>query len=730
MPLENSSDRVKGINAEPHEKAIMDFVKQQLVILDTSSEYLRERMGEGSSSQQQNNRKEVDSMEAYSKTGPNDHLRPLDQVEQRQATLAEQHEVHDQEDLRRQTSDHLRPRDQQTAPDNEEEKKILNLLRPEERQAFKSGDEKSKKKELAEQIYGCIKLMKTLRRTDLEIEEFVNFSVRRLQEYKEHYGNVASSSQQQREIIELSDSEEDGENLPKQKQSSESRSHEGEKRRSDQAQEDTSPSKGQRIDSTTSQYQLYEQQQSKGKELDPMEAHSKTGPSDHLRPLDQVGQGQATLTEQHEVHDQADPTRQAYASSYSDHLGVGLDVEFGYLEFRDGEVEELNKEIEKCKVYQEQKNREIEKKKAKIEKIYHNNNNLISEHTEKITNDLLSEYREKITNDLLSEYRERIKNDLSSEYTEKITNDLLSEYREKIKNDLLSGHNKNLINNLFSKHTEKFITDLISEYKESIASKEPEEVMKIEGEFISKYESKGFDTKSSEELIKSVREINNLQELIQTNKQLISYYERQREKILSGRHETSNQADASSLADHLGVSLDNLDLEFGSLEFRKPHDQIQATSSQSFPENRQPFAAHYPAEAQRESTSQLADVRRQDQIEQRQDPIVQQHGRYDQAGPSIKETIKHRLREFMNNLINQNMNITEKKIIDMLNENKIYAKKDLILSRDCALELSHETQDKKLQHRYESIAWHIRQQLTQQQLQKSNVIYISLYSSD
>lgn len=237
--------------------------------------------------------------------------------------------------------------------------------------------------------------------------------------------------------------------------------------------------------------------------------------------------------------------------------------------------------------------------------------------------------------------------------------------------------------------------------------------MKIEGEFISKYESKGFDTKSSEELIKSVREINNLQELIQTNKQLISYYERQREKILSGRHETSNQADASSLADHLGVSLDNLDLEFGSLEFRKPHDQIQATSSQSFPENRQPFAAHYPAEAQRESTSQLADVRRQDQIEQRQDPIVQQHGRYDQAGPSIKETIKHRLREFMNNLINQNMNITEKKVVDILDHNKIYTKKDLLLYRDCARELYDETPDMKLKHRYESIAYHIGQQLPQ-----------------
>ena len=264
-------------------------------------------------------------------------------------------------------------------------KSLTDFLTPEERQAYESGDENSKKKELAKQIYGFAQLMKDLGRTDSQIEEFVNISVRQLLEYKRCYGNVESSSQhqgeinegslpqQQREIIVLSDSEEDGEKSPKQTQPSESRSHESEKWRSNQAQEDTSPSKGQRIDSATRQHQRYEQQQSKGKELDPMEAHSQ---SDHLRPLDQVGQGQATLTEQHEVHDQADPTRQADASSHSDHLGVDLDVVFGSVEFRDSKVEELNKEIEKCnkeieksKVYHKEKNQEIKEKREKIKKI-------------------------------------------------------------------------------------------------------------------------------------------------------------------------------------------------------------------------------------------------------------------------------------------------------------------------------------------------------------------------
>jgi hypothetical protein len=208
-------------------------------------------------------------------------------------------------------------------------------------------------------------------------------------------------------------------------------------------------------------------------------------------------------------------------------------------------------------------------------------------------------------------------------------------------------------------------------------------------------------------------QIHNLQELIQTNQHLISFYERQREEILSGRHETSNQAGASSLADPLGASLDNLDLEFGDLEFREPHDQIQATSSQSFPEIRQPFAAHNPAEAQRESTSQLADVRRQDQIEQRQDTIVQQHERYDQAGPSIKEAIKHRLIAFVDNLIEQKGHITEKKVATLLQQNNIYTQKDLLLYHNCTVELYNEAPNQPLKRRYESIIFHIRQRLPQ-----------------
>ncbi len=78
-----------------------------------------------------------------------------------------------------------------------------------------------------------------------------------------------------------------------------------------------------------------------------------------------------------------------------------------------------------------------------------------------------------------------------------------------------------------------------------------------------------------------------------------------------------------------------------------------ANRYQSFPEIRQPSAAHHAAEAQRESTSQQADVRRQDQIEQRQYTTVQQHERYDQAGSHSKEAIKYSLRAFVDNLKNE-----------------------------------------------------------------------------
>jgi hypothetical protein len=63
-------------------------------------------------------------------------------------------------------------------------------------------------------------------------------------------------------------------------------SHEGEKRQSDEV----SSSKRQRIDFATRQYQLHEQQQGKGKELDPLEAYDKAGPSHHPRQLDQLEQ--------------------------------------------------------------------------------------------------------------------------------------------------------------------------------------------------------------------------------------------------------------------------------------------------------------------------------------------------------------------------------------------------------------------------------------------------------
>jgi hypothetical protein len=70
--------------------------------------------------------------------------------------------------------------------------------------------------------------------------------------------------------------------------------------------------------------------------------------------------------------------------------------------------------------------------------------------------------------------------------------------------------------------------------------------------------------------------------------------------------------------------------------FSQHHESCNQTkaSSQSLPETRQPFDAHHPTEAQCEATSQQADVRQQDQSEQRQSTMVQRYETHDQAGPS------------------------------------------------------------------------------------------------
>ncbi len=115
--------------------------------------------------------------------------------------------------------------------------------------------------------------------TDVQVQDKINI-IRHTDAYKEAFPgtheeikaflvNRGYISQQQREIVILSDSEEDEEKSSKQKRASESQSREGEKQRSDQAQEDDSTSKRPRIDFATRQYQLHElQQQSKGKELE------------------------------------------------------------------------------------------------------------------------------------------------------------------------------------------------------------------------------------------------------------------------------------------------------------------------------------------------------------------------------------------------------------------------------------------------------------------------------
>jgi len=81
----------------------------------------------------------------------------------------------------------------------------------------------------------------------------------------------------------------------------------------------------------------------------------------------------------------------------------------------------------------------------------------------------------------------------------------------------------------------------------------------------------------------------------------------------------SRQGDPSSRSDH-PKSIDDDFKNWWSTQSRKPHDQIQVTSSQSLAEIQQPLAAHHLTEAQR--------------VEQRQDTLVQQHKGHDQAGPS------------------------------------------------------------------------------------------------
>jgi hypothetical protein len=122
---------------------------------------------------------------------------------------------------------------------------------------------------LARKIYYSAEvLLNTRYYTELDIKQILDKGIRNKEEYKQSSCNEGSSSQQQTEIIVLSDSEEDEEKSPKQKQPSESPSSKGEKRRSDQAQEDASLSKRQRSDIDPNHCQLHEQQQRKGKELD------------------------------------------------------------------------------------------------------------------------------------------------------------------------------------------------------------------------------------------------------------------------------------------------------------------------------------------------------------------------------------------------------------------------------------------------------------------------------
>ncbi len=116
------------------------------------------------------------------------------------------------------------------------------------------------------------------------IEEVLN-KTREGPQYQQIYGGEGSHLQQQKEITVLSDSEEDRKKLPEQKQPSGSRSRRGEKGRSDQTQKDAPPNKRQRIDVDANQHPLHEQQQSKRKELDAMEAHDKADPHDELEKL-------------------------------------------------------------------------------------------------------------------------------------------------------------------------------------------------------------------------------------------------------------------------------------------------------------------------------------------------------------------------------------------------------------------------------------------------------------
>ncbi len=50
----------------------------------------------------------------------------------------------------------------------------------------------------------------------------------------------------------------------------------------------------------------------------------------------------------------------------------------------------------------------------------------------------------------------------------------------------------------------------------------------------------------------------------------------------------------------------------------------------------------------------------------------------------------------------------------MLNQNKIYTQKDLLLYHNCTVELSNEAPNQLLKIKYESISFYIGQRLTQQ----------------
>ena len=172
--------------------------------------------------------------------------------------------------------------------DNNKHINPIDFLKLEEHEILKSGEKSRKANLVGKIIFSAQTLLDAKQYTKSDIEEILNKAIRNSDGYKQNFGGEGSSSQQQKEVIVLSDSEEDGEKSPKQKQQSESQFRKEEKRQLDQAQEDTPPSKRQRIEVDPNQYQLREQQHNKGKEQDTMEAHGRTGPHDELEELNKT----------------------------------------------------------------------------------------------------------------------------------------------------------------------------------------------------------------------------------------------------------------------------------------------------------------------------------------------------------------------------------------------------------------------------------------------------------